>query len=440
MKILVIGGGGREHALAHTFKRQGHHVYCLPGNAGTQQICEPLPKEWKAIDHNDFEQLIAFAKDTEIDLTVCGPEAPLELGLADLFSSAGMHFFGPSKVASKIECRKAWSKDFMKKYHIPTARSVTFRNSKEAKEISSGLFYDWGGLVIKPSGLTAGKGVTICDKLIDTEKAISLIMDNKKFGDAGQEIVIEEKLIGKEVSIMAFCDGQTIVPMMTAQDHKRLYDGGQGPNTGGVGAYTPTPFLSEKIMNVIEHTIINKTLEGLKQEGIDYKGFLYFGIMLTVDGPKVLEYNCRFGDPEAQVILPLIESDLADILLHCCEGRLSEADVRWSQQAACTVVMISRGYPKKFKTGYTISGLQEVEKNGEVIIFHGGTKIGLDGNITTAGGRVIAVTSLAASLSEAIDQSYAAVKKIHFEGAYYRSDIGSQSSIENETAQLTATV
>ncbi len=440
MNILVIGGGGREHALAHTFNRQGHQVYCLPGNGGTQAICESLPKMWQAIDHNDFEQLIAFAKDVDIDLTVCGPEAPLEQGLADIFTAQGLRFFGASKIGSKIECQKSWSKDFMHKYRIPTARSVTCRSSIEAKAASANLFYDWEGLVVKPNGLTAGKGVVVCEKLQDVELAISLIMDDKKYGNAGQEVVIEEKLIGKEVSIMAFCDGSTIVPMITAQDHKRLYDGGQGPNTGGVGAYTPTPFLCERTMHTIEETIIANTLEGLRQEGIDYKGFLYFGIMLTADGPKVLEYNCRFGDPEAQVILPLLDSDLVDILVHCCEGRLSEADIRWNNKAACTVVMVSRGYPKAIRTGFPISGIDSVADDKDTIVFHGGTRVEANGEIVTTGGRVLAVTSLASSLSEAIDRSYKAVDNIHFEGAYYRSDVGRQASIEKETAQLTATV
>lgn len=440
MKVLVIGGGGREHALAHTFKRQGHQVYCLPGNGGTHGITESLPVEWQAIDHNDFEQLVAFAKDVDINLTVCGPEAPLELGIADLFRSEGLRFFGPSKVASKIECQKAWSKEFMSKYNIPTARSMTYRNSRNAKDAVTSLFYDWGGIVVKPSGLTAGKGVVVCEKLQDVEQAISAIMDDKKYGEAGQEVVIEEKLIGKEVSIMAFCDGSTIVPMITAQDHKRLYDGGQGPNTGGVGAYSPTPFLCEKTMQTIEKTIISNTLEGLRQEGIDYKGFLYFGIMLTGDGPKVLEYNCRFGDPEAQVILPLLETDLANILVSCCEGRLNQANIEWSSQAACTVVMVSRGYPKSFKTGYPISGIENAADNKNTIVFHGGTRIETSGEVVTTGGRVLAVTALAPTLSEAIDQSYKAVEAIHFEGAYYRTDVGSQASIEQEAAELTATV
>lgn len=440
MRILVIGGGGREHALTHTFNRQGHQVYCLPGNAGTQAITEPLPDKWKNIDTNDFESLAKFAEEVAIDLTVCGPEAPLEIGIADVFTRHNIPFFGPSKEASKIECRKAWSKRFMHKNHIPTGRSVTCTNSQEAKAAAEQFFSDWDGLVVKPSGLTAGKGVVVCETLQEAYEAIDVIMEDQKYGSAGHEIVLEEKLEGKEVSIMAFCDGNTIVPMITAQDHKRLYDGGQGPNTGGVGAYTPTPFLCERTMQAIKSEIISKTLSGLKNEGIHYHGFLYFGIMLTADGPKVLEYNCRFGDPEAQVILPLLETDLASILLACCEENLQEMQIQWSDSAACTVVMVSRGYPKAYKTGFIISGLEETKDLKNTVVFHSGTKVSNDGDIVTNGGRVLAITTLAPSLNEAIDNCYEVVKKLDFEGAYYRLDIGSQASIERETAQLTATV
>lgn len=424
MKILVIGSGGREHALAHTFKRQGHHVLCIKGNAGTKALCDPLPAKYEHIDPMDFNAVANLAIEMNVDLTVIGPELPLEMGIVDTLEKHGLKAFGPTQKASILECSKSWSKNFMTRHHIPTARYITSHDSYKAKEFANKNFYGWNGIVIKAVGLTAGKGVYVCETPKDAENAITSIMDAKTFGASGDEVVIEELLIGTEVSIMTFCDGNTITPMITAQDHKRLYDNNQGPNTGGVGAYTPTPFLNDSLMDDIKETVFKPTIEGLKKEGIHYKGFLYFGLMLTDQGPKVLEYNCRFGDPEAQVILPLLKTDLASIMVACCNEKLDSINIEWSPQAACCVVMVSRGYPKVFQTGYEIEGIKEAEKDESVFIFQGGTRLDEEGKTVTAGGRVLGVTALANDLEEAIKKSYEAVNKISFEGAYYRSDIG----------------
>lgn len=421
MKILVLGGGGREHALSHTFHKQGHSVYCIPGNGGTQKICEHVDR---SIDINDFDQIALFAKEKEIDLTVCGPEALLEKGIADTFLKYGLKFFGPTKIASQIECSKVWSKDFMFKYGIPTGRYVKCRDIHDAKKAIKLYFNSWSGVVVKPSGLTSGKGVVVSNSVNEAEEAVKGIMEDKKYGEAGKELIIEEVLQGKEVSIIAFCDGKKIIPMIPVQDHKRLYDGSQGPNTGGIGACSLAPFLSEEMVEKIKNTIIDRTAYGLLEEGISYIGFLYFGIILTSEGPKLLEYNCRFGDPEAQVIFPLLKSDLASILLSCCEGNANSEEVLWENQATCCVVMVSRGYPKSYQIGYPIKGLENVENDNNVWVFHGGTTINEKNQLITTGGRVLAVTSIADDLEKAISICYDAVKKIDFHGSYYRLDIG----------------
>jgi len=423
MKVLVIGSGGREHALAHTFSRQGHRVYCLPGNAGTASFCEPLKKK---IDPQDLEALAAYAEEEGIALTAVGPEAYLERGIADLFEARGLPLFGPLKEAAKLESSKAFSKKFMTDNGIPTARFAACSSSVEAKKAVEENFPLWGGAVIKPSGLTAGKGVIPCRTLQEAMAAIEEIMDKRVYGEAGAEVVIEELLVGKEVSLMAFGDGKKFVPMIPAQDHKRLYDGGQGPNTGGVGAYTPTPFLDEEMTERLQKGILDRTAEGLLQEKIVYRGVLYVGVMLTKSGPKVLEYNCRFGDPEAQTILPLLEGDLAGIMLGCCRGELDPSLVKWKSGASCCVVMVSRGYPKSYKSGYPIAGLEEAEKEG-ALVFHAGTALNGSGGAVTSGGRVLGVTALAGSLEEAIVRAYGAAEKISFNGAFYRKDIGSQA-------------
>jgi len=438
MKILVIGNGGREHALCETFYRQKHTVFCIPGNAGTKKITQKLPEAYASLTSDDHMGLIDFAKSESIDLTVVGPEAPLEKGIADTFNKHGLTLFGPTADAAKIECSKAWSKSFMKRYHIPTARFIVCRDSAEARSTVHHVFHDWGGVVIKPSGLTAGKGVVVCKVLEEAEQAIQQMMDDRLFGTAGHEIIIEEPLHGTEVSVMAFCDGNTIVPMISAQDHKRLYDEGQGPNTGGMGAYSPTDLLPEGLKASIYENILKKTMHGFDQEGIRYIGFLYTGLMLTKQGPKVLEYNCRFGDPEAQVVLPLLQSDLAAIMLKCCKGDLDESAVKWTGEAACCVVMASRGYPKHYQSGFPITGIREAEKDPSVKVYYAGVKEDKEGRAITAGGRVLGVTAKAHTLKQAIEKAYKGIENIHFEKAYYRLDIG-QSALKEKKEELYAT-
>lgn len=432
MKILVIGSGGREHALVHTFVRQGHQVYCLPGNAGIQMISSPIAKEWTNLDINDFSKLADFVKEFSVDLTVVGPELPLSNAIADYFVSQGLLLFGPEKNAARLESSKAWAKQFMAKYNIPTARFVVCRNSNEAKISAENFFSDWNGIVVKPNGLTGGKGVVCCSSLLDAKKAISESMDALQYGNAGSEIVLEELLDGKELSVLAFSDGVNIFPMIPSQDHKRLYDNDEGPNTGGVGAYAPTPFATKALMDEITQSIIEPTRNGLQAEGIMYKGVLYFGLMLTKNGPKVLEYNCRFGDPETQAILPLLDSDLAQIMLNCCKGRLNQSDIRWKSLASCCVVMVSEGYPYAFSKGHEIYGLDQFKDCDDILIFHAGTERNEQGKIISHGGRVLGVTGIGHDLKNAISKAYQGMHKISFDGAYYRKDIARQAFIEED--------
>ncbi len=424
MKILVLGSGGREHALVHTFHRQGHKVYCLPGNGGTEELCEPLRSEWKGIRLDEHDRLLAFAVTHAIDLTVVGPEAPLEKGISNLFVDKGLNIFGPTKKGARLESSKAWSKNFMHKHKIPTARFVNCTSTNEALSTVHRVMNDWSGVVIKPDGLTAGKGVTLCSTLEEANEAIDLIMEVGKYGPSGKHTVIEEMLTGPEVSILAFCDGNTIVPMIASQDHKRLKDRDQGPNTGGVGAYAPLPTLSDSEMKQINQEIIQTTLKGLQKEKISYRGILYFGIMLTENGPKVLEFNCRFGDPEAQVVLPLLKSDLAEVMLACTNASLNTLPpLQWSSNSCCCVVMYSNGYPGEYQTGHTIEGIDQANRCPGTIVFHAGTKIDEKGKLVSSGGRVLGVTAMNETLEKSIQQAYEAVEKIHFEGASYRKDI-----------------
>lgn len=434
MKILIIGSGGREHALAHTFHRQGHIVYCLPGNPGTESMCTIFPEKWKSIDTSDFAALSTFAKEENIDLTICGPELLLEKGIADIFNNKQLAFFGPGRIGSRIEYSKAWSKEFMKKYGIPTASYVTCKHSHEAYKAIDKYYHQWGGIVIKPSGLTGGKGVKVCRSLQEAQKAVELIMEEKIYGNSGNEVVLEELLEGKEVSIMALCDGKSILSLLPCQDHKRLYDHGQGPNTGGIGAYAPVPFLTNSHLEEIETEIVNKTLSGLIQENIDYRGCIYFGLMLTSQGPKLLEYNCRLGDPEAQALLPMMESDLAELLLECAQGALQTNEIRWKHGYSCCIVMVTRGYPKSCAIGHEIHGLDQFGGRSDLMLFHGKTKVS-DGKVTTNGGRVLGITALADTIGEASDKAYKAVREINFQGAYYRSDIA-KDAIETNILSL----
>lgn len=428
MKILVLGTGGREHALAHTFNRQGHQVYCLPGNGGTDRICIPVEPEWKSIHLSQHDRLLTFVKAHHIDLVVVGPEAPLEKGIVDFFESHSIKIFGPTKMGATLESSKAKAKDFMHKHGIPTARSIICNNSKEARDVIPRLFAKWKGLVIKPDGLTAGKGVTLCHNIEEAHGAIDLMMEVGKYGLAGSQIVIEEILTGPEVSILAFSDGKTMAPMIPSQDHKRLSEGDQGPNTGGVGAYAPLPFLKKSDLDLIHSEIIEKTNQGLKKEGIAYKGVLYFGVMLTQNGPKVLEFNCRFGDPEAQVVLPLLENDLAETMIACIDGKLhSQLPLKWKPKSACGVVLYSKGYPGEYQSGFPISGVEEAGKLPTTHVFHAGTKTHSEDELITSGGRVLTVTALGDTLPESIDKAYQGIGCIQFDGAAFRKDIAHQA-------------
>jgi len=425
MKILVLGSGGREHALCHTFVRQGHQVWCLPGNGGTHAITEPLPAKWKNQDENDYPKLADLVEDLRIDLTVVGPEAHLAKGIVDVFQSRGLSIFGPTREASQLESSKSWSKEFMLKHQIPTADCAICSTTKDARQAAKKMCDQSGGVVIKPSGLTAGKGVVCCESLKVAENAIETIIDHKRFGEAGNKVIVEEYLQGKEISILAWCDGNIMIPMIPSQDHKRLHNQNKGPNTGGVGAYSPAPFVDEKTMEQISKEIIEKTNDALKKEGILYQGVLYFGIMLTEQGPKVLEYNCRFGDPEAQTVLPLIESDLAEVMMSCAKGELEKQNIRWKPQVSCCVVMCSGGYPGGYHTGYAIEGLDSI-KDESLVCFHAGTRESEEG-VVTSGGRVLGVTGIGDTLEEAVKKAYSGVELIHFKDVHYRTDIAHQA-------------
>lgn len=430
MKILIIGSGGREHALSLSFHRNGHQTYCLPGNTGTDLISTPLPKKWETLQVNQHQKVADFVKAEGIDLTVVGPEAPLAEGIVDLFTQQNLTIFGPKKHATLLESSKVWAKEFMTKYEIPTAPFYVCDDPMEALELIPDCFEQWSGIVVKPDGLTAGKGVIPCDCIDTAKEAIQFIMEEKKYGVAGSRVILEKKLVGPEVSILAFCDGKSIVPMIPSQDHKRLLDGDKGPNTGGVGAYSPLPFLTKNDIEAIHRSVIDKTLEGLKSENIDYKGVIYFGLMLTEEGPQLLEYNCRFGDPETQAILPLLKSDLGEIMLACCKGELSKANIHWSTKSACCVVMTSGGYPETFQTGHEITGLEELRIREDIICFHAGTRWSENKKIVTNGGRVLSITALGDNLESAVEKVYSAVETVHFQNAYYRKDIAHQALIK----------
>ncbi|MBI4549028.1 MAG: phosphoribosylamine--glycine ligase [Ignavibacteriae bacterium] len=421
MNILLIGSGGREHALAWKMGQSPSlpRLYCAPGNAGIGEIAELVP-----IKATDLDALLTFAREQSIDLTVVGPEQPLTQGIVDLFESNGLKIFGPSKAAAKIEGSKIFAKTFMKKYSIPTAEFRTFNVSQrfDAERYINEIPVP---IVIKADGLATGKGVTVCETKEQALEVLELMMDKKVFGEAGTNVVIEEFLVGEEASVFAITDGKDFVTLAPAQDHKRILDNDQGKNTGGMGAYAPTPIVDDEMLSKIKRTIIRPTLLGLAKEGHPYKGCLYVGLMITQTGPKVVEFNCRFGDPETQVVLPLLENDLVRLMLDAIEGRLSKTKIVMKKKTSICVVIASGGYPDEYQTGKQIIGLDAVSSEPDVIVLHAGTKKEKD-NIVTAGGRVLGVTALGAQddLEGTIDKAYRAVEKITFDGAYYRSDIG----------------
>lgn len=415
MKVLVIGGGGREHALAWKAAQSASvdKVYCVPGNPGIAQIAECVP-----MDICDNDALTAFALENKIDLTIVGPEVPLANGVVDAFRAKGLAIFGPTQAAAQIEGSKSFAKDLMKKYGIPTAAFEVFTEAEAAKAY---IVEQGAPIVIKADGLAAGKGVVVAMTLDEALEAVDMMMCDHAFGTAGCQVVVEEFLTGEEASILTFCDGSTIVPMISSQDHKRAYDNDEGPNTGGMGTYAPAPVVTEDILARVQKEILEPTVAAMKAEGIPYTGCLYAGLMITENGPKVIEFNARFGDPETQVVLPLLDSDMAEIMMACVNGTLADLDIKWKDEAAVCVVMAAGGYPQGYRKGDVISGLDEAAQQG-AIVFHAGTA-SKDGSIVTNGGRVLGVTAVGSDIQKAVDNAYQAVKTIHFDDVHYRNDI-----------------
>lgn len=415
MKILVIGGGGREHTLAWKLAQspKAEKIYAIPGNPGMSEVAECVPGSVE-----DNAAIVAFAKEKAIDLVVVGPEVPLTNGLVDDLAAEGIKAFGPSRLAAELEGSKSFAKDLMKKYGIPTARYEVFTEAEAAREY---VKKEGAPIVIKADGLAAGKGVIVAMTLEEALAAVDEIMEDKSFGEAGACVVIEECMMGEEASLLAFTDGETIVPMKSSQDHKRAYDGDKGPNTGGMGTYAPAPVMTPDVLEAATEKILKPAIAAMKAEGRPYRGCLYAGLMITAEGPKVVEFNARFGDPETQVVLPLLKSDLVDIMLACANGTLAEQAIDWEDGAAVCVVMASEGYPGKYQKGLPISGLEAAKETG-ALVFHAGTKEA-DGQILTNGGRVLGVVAKDADIKGAVEKAYAGVEQIHFEGAYFRRDI-----------------
>jgi phosphoribosylamine--glycine ligase len=425
--VLIIGSGGREHTLAWKIAQSKHveQVYVAPGNAGTTWPASEgiAPAENIPIAAEDFDRLITFAREIEVALTVVGPEVPLADGIVDHFQTADLPIFGPTKAAAQLEASKAFAKTFMAQHNIPTAQYQTFTDYEIARDYLEGRS---GPLVIKASGLAAGKGVIMCQNTAEATTALQSIMLDRQFGTAGDEVVIEECLVGPELSVLAFTDGKTVVPLSPARDHKRVFDNDQGPNTGGMGACAPVPDTNPALLASILQTVLQPTIDGMAANGTPYKGVLYAGLMLTADGPKVLEFNCRFGDPETQVIIPLLASDLVEIMLACNEERLDNSAVQLHPGACATVVMASNGYPGSYPKGLAITGVEKANALDGVSVFHAGTTQ-KDGRLLTNGGRVLAVSATGPTLPAALQQAYNGVDQIHFEGAHYRKDIGGKT-------------
>jgi phosphoribosylamine---glycine ligase len=418
MQILVVGGGGREHTLTWKLAQSPHveRLFVAPGNGGT----DTLPKtENIAISATDLAALVDFAREQRIDLTVVGPEAPLVAGIVDRFQVAGLPIFGPTQAAAQLEGSKAFAKQFMRRHGIPTAQAVAFDEYEAALDYLHTLA---APPVIKASGLAAGKGVTVPQTMTEAVEAVRAMLLDHRFGAASETVLLEERLTGPELSVLAFCDGATLHILPPAQDHKRLLDGDQGPNTGGMGAFAPSPLATSALLAQVEQTILRPTLAGIAAAGTPYTGVLYAGLMLTSNGPQVIEFNCRLGDPETQAILPLLDSDLVEILLACVNGQLDQVQPSWRNQIAVSVVMAAGGYPDAYATGEVITGIEEAETLG-CQVFQAGTQR-QNGQLVTAGGRVLNVTALGETITSAAQQAYAGVAKIHFAQAQFRRDIG----------------
>ena len=427
MNVLVVGGGGREHAICWKLAQSPRvtQLYCAPGNAGIAQVAQCVNAgiaqvaQCVPIKATDVEGMVKWARENAMDFVMVAPDDPLALGMVDALEAAGIPAFGPKANAAIIEASKAFSKELMKKYHIPTAKYETFTDMDKALR-----YIDEQGapIVVKADGLALGKGVVVASTVEEAKQAAREMMEDKKFGESGSTVVIEECMVGPEVTVLAFCDGEHLVPMLSSQDHKRVNDGNQGPNTGGMGAFCPSPKYTPEIAKTCMETIFLPTVAALKAEGRPFKGVIYFGLMLTKDGPRVVEYNARFGDPETQPILSMLDSDLLDIFEACVSGTLDQVDIQWKEGAACCIVLASGGYPVQYQTGYPISGLEEAGKSA--VVFHAGTKLGENGEYLTAGGRVLGVTAVGGSLEEAIANAYRAAEPITFQDMHFRRDIG----------------
>ena len=418
MKVCVIGSGGREHALAWrlSISPSVTKVYAIPGSAAMSDCAELVGIDWQQSDH-----LISFFKENQVDLVVVGPEAPLVAGLADVLNKAGIPVFGPSKAAAQLEGSKVFAKDLMKKYNIPTAAYGVFHKVDEAKTF---IAQTGAPIVVKADGLAAGKGVVVAMTVDEANAAVEDMLSGNRFGDAGSTVVIEEFMEGEEASLLAFVDGKTVVPMIASQDHKRIFDGDKGPNTGGMGTYAPAPVLTDALRDEAMKTILEPMVAAMDQEGMPYVGCLYAGLMITDEGPKVVEFNARFGDPETQVVLPLLDSDLGQIMMACATGTLTADMVKWKDSSAACVILASKGYPETSSKGDVISG--DIKQYDTTIVFHSGTKL-VGENYVTNGGRVLGVVGLGKDLRTALDRAYGRIAHIDFEGMQYRTDIGAKA-------------
>ena len=418
MKVCVIGSGGREHALAWrlSISPSVTKVYAIPGSAAMSDCAELVGIDWQQSDH-----LISFLKDNQVDLVVVGPEAPLVAGLADVLNKAGIPVFGPSKAAAQLEGSKVFAKDLMKKYNIPTAAYGVFHKVDEAKAF---IAQTGAPIVVKADGLAAGKGVVVAMTIDEANVAVEDMLSGNRFGDAGSTVVIEEFMEGEEASLLAFVDGKTVVPMIASQDHKRIFDGDKGPNTGGMGTYAPAPVLTDALRDAAMKTILEPMVAAVEKEGMPYVGCLDAGLMITDEGPKVVEFNARFGDPETQVVLPLLDSDLGEIMMACAKGTLTSNMVKWKDSSAACVILASKGYPETSSKGDVISG--DIKQYDTTIVFHSGTKL-VGENYVTNGGRVLGVVGLGKDLRTALDRAYERIEHIDFEGMQYRTDIGAKA-------------
>lgn len=420
MKVLVIGSGGREHALTWKIAQSPlvDQVFCAPGNPGMASIATCVD-----IGVGDFDALLAFAQENQIELTVVGPEDPLADGIVDLFQEAGLRAFGPNKAAAQLEGSKAFAKRVMERHGIPTAKYAEFDNAENAEAY---VRNQGAPIVIKADGLAAGKGVTVAQTVDEAVEAIRHAMVDNVFGDAGARVIVEEFMFGEEASIFALSDGEHLIALASSQDHKPAYEGDTGPNTGGMGAYSPAPVVTKELFEEIRHSVLEACIHGMKADGNAYQGVLYAGLMMTETGPRVVEFNCRFGDPETQVVLPRMKSDIVPLMIACCDGTLAEQELEWEDRECVTVVMASGGYPGSYEKGKVITGIADAETADSCMVFHAGTKH-VEGDLVTNGGRVLGVTAFGQTIAEAIDAAYEGVSKIHFDDAFHRNDIGKKS-------------